>query len=90
MDGRCRDSVTLLAHQLLESDHEAGPRTDFAHGQHHAGHEAGAVDGVMSDRKRLSLTAEKDLLVSNEAGQPHRVNAYTFHKRATEALSFVP
>ena len=59
---------------------------DLAHGEHDAGHEAAAVDGVVADRERLALSAEEDLLVRHEAGQPHRVHVHAVHERAAGAL----
>ena len=49
------------------------PATD-AHRQQHAGHEGAAVVGVVADAQALARRAEDDLLVRDQAGQPHRVH----------------
>src|SRR5512133_1632127 len=69
-----RSRTPLLSHQLLEADHEPLAAADPADREENAGHEARAVDRVVSDGQRLALSAEEDLLMRDQPGQSDRVD----------------
>ena len=56
-------------------DREARPRSDGLDRHHDPGHERRPVGGVVTDRERLPLAAEDDLLVRHQTREPHRVDA---------------
>ena len=53
-----------------------GPIGHGPHGQEDAGHEGTPVVGVVADRQALPHGAEDHLLVGDQPGQAHRVDAY--------------
>src|SRR6478609_3424669 len=59
---------------VLEPDGEAGVVADPADALEDAGHERVAVEGVVPDRQLLPRVAEQDLLVRDQAPEPHRVD----------------
>src|SRR5437879_6199903 len=67
---RCRSIQQILepVDQSLEPAHPLA-------GHHDPGHEAGAVDRVVTQRQRLPDTAKDDLLVCHIAGQADAVDA---------------
>ena len=53
------EDTWVEAKQRLDSYGQAGgERLNAAHRQQHAGHEGGAVQGVVTDGQRLAMTAE--------------------------------
>ena len=54
---------------------EARTRSDGLHRHHDPRHERRPVGGVVTDRERLPLAAQDDLLMRHRSREPHRVDA---------------
>src|ERR671919_1760448 len=72
--------------QRLEARREAGPRHPGARRHQDAGDERASVGRVVTDRERLPLPAEDDLLVGDEARQTNRMHADPIEIPASDAV----
>ena len=86
-DYRRRGSDAYASRIESEADRQPGMVRDPSDRHQDTRHERRPVGGVMADRERLALTAEDDLLVRDEAGQPDRVDPDAAQVAAADAGS---